>query len=256
MKRVAVIIFVLCFCVGAALCVPQIRRTVLFNLLILTGQPLDEASAQVPCIGQYKEYSVDDPAYDCLIYYFDGMKGKSLAETASAGVRAIRRGGFKHAKKMTLVIFCDLTAPSKAPDAVYPFGLFLESAVISNRTVAIGQLASRPFIPRPMNWDNRINEWVFTTNNAATGGLEVVENASYTKCTNALDHGWFMNLDDLKNKKQVHGKFGVPKYYVREFGTYSEIYPVEDVDRVQAGTVRIWYNADRVTKTGCYMTNK
>ena len=107
-----------------------------------------------------------------------------------------------------------------------------------------------------MNWDNRINEWVYTTNNAVTSGPDVVDNANYTRSTNALDPGWFMHLDDLKSKEQVYGKFGVPKYYVRELGTYSEIYLVEDTDRGQAGTVRIWYNGDRVTKTGCYMENK
>lgn len=242
MKCVAVFIFVLCVCAGTA--------------VVLMGQPLSEAAVQVPRIGQYKEYSVDDPTYDYIIYYFDGAKGKSRVETATAGVEAIRRGGFKHAKRMTLIIFCDLTTPSKAHDIVYPFGLFLESAAIRDRTVLTGQLASGPLITHPMNWDKRINEWVYTTNNASSSGPEVAENASYTKCTNALNRGWFMDLDDLKDKQQVYDKFGVPKYYVRELGTYSEIYPVDDIDRGQAGTVRIWYNGDRVTKTGCYMVNK
>jgi hypothetical protein len=54
----------------------------------------------------------------------------------------------------------------------------------------------------------------------------------------------------------VYAKFGKPLYYIREEGTNSEVYPVDDEDRSQAGTVRVWYIEDRVISTGCYMTNK
>jgi hypothetical protein len=256
MKRTIAAIFILCLCIGVALCVPQIRRAVLFRTTILAESPLDEASAQVPRLGQYKEFTIDDPVYDCLIYYFDGTKGSSPTEVVSGGIKAIRGGGFRHKKKMTLVIFCNLTTTGKSSEAIYPFGLFLESAAIRNHTIPVGNLASQPLVAHPMNWDGRISDWIYTTNNATKNGPDVAENANYVKFTNALERGWFMDLDNLTNKTEVYTKFGVPRYYVRESGTYSEIYPVDDTERGQAGTVRIWYDGDRVTNTGCYMTNK
>jgi hypothetical protein len=255
MKRFAIIAFILCLCVGVPLCVPQIRHYVFFSVAIMAGLPLDDASAQVPRTGQCREFSVDDPTYDYVIYYFDGTKQNSPAEIASAGLKAIRRRGVTHKKTMTLVVFCNLTAPSQAADLVYPFGLFLESAAIRNRAVSVAQLAGQPIIVRPMLWDSRINEWVHTTNNATKNGPEVIENAGYVRFTNTLDRGWFMDLNRLKSKEQVYATFGMPRYYVRNAGTYSEIYPVEDSHRGQSGTVRIWYNGDRVTKRGCYLTN-
>lgn len=256
MRRTITILFILFLCGAAALCVPSIRRAVLFRAMVLAGFPLDEAGAQVPHVGQCKGFTLDDPIYDYVIYYFDGAKAATPTEVARAGLRAIRRRGFEHTKKMTLVVFCNLTSASKSTEAVYPFGLYLESEAIRSRTVPIDALSSRPLVKHPMNWDRRINEWVYITNNAAKNGPEVAENTNYVRSTNALDRGWFMALDDLTNRAEVYTKFGTPRYYVRELGTYSEVYPVEDADRGQAGTVRIWYEGDRVTNAGCYMENK
>jgi hypothetical protein len=257
MKRVlTAVACILCLLIGTALLVPSLRRTILFRAMMAAGIPLDEASAQIPRVGKYKEYTLDDPVFDYLIYHFDGASRNTPAEVANAGLRAIRRGGFKHTKKMTLVIFCNLTAASKSSEAVYPFGLFLESDAIRNRRVPVEDLARQPIVMHPMTWDGRINEWVYATNSLTKSGPDVTENPDYVRFTNALEPGWFMGLDNLTNKAEVYAKFGVPRYYVRELGTYSEIYPVDDAERGQAGTARVWYDADRVTKAGCYMTNK
>ncbi len=82
----------------------------------------------------------------------------------------------------------------------------------------------------------------------------MTENPDYVRFTNALERGWFLRLRELTSKAEVYAKFGTPRYYVRELGTYSEVYPVDDAG--QSGTVRIWYDGDRVIKTGGYMTNK
>ena len=259
MKRPVVIFSILCLLVGAALFIPQVKRSIVLTCLTVAGRlgvPLDEASAQVSRVGTYKEYTVSDPLYDVLIYYFDGTRGETPSSMVSTGLKAIRKGGFNYSKKMTLLIFCDLTRTDKSPKAVYPYGLFLDSAAIKNRGISLEDLAGSPLIKSPMNWDSGINDWIYTTNNMSNSGPQVSENADYTKSTNALERGWFLDLDHLTNKVEVYAKFGKPQYYVRESGTYSEMYPVDDENRSQAGTVRIWYVGDRVTRTGCYMTNK
>jgi hypothetical protein len=220
------------------------------------GLPMDDASARLSRIGQYEEFTTDDAVYDYLIYNFDGTKKTNQVDVATAGIRTIRRKEFKHTKKMTLVIFCNLTTTSKSSEIVYPFGLFLESDAIRSHKVPIADLVGQPFVLHPMNWDYRINEWVYTTNNATKSGPDVTENTNYVRATNALDPGWFLNVRYLTNKAGVYIKFGVPRYYVRENGAYSEVHPVDDTKANQAGTVRFWYNGNLVTNTGLYMTNK
>jgi hypothetical protein len=65
-----------------------------------------------------------------------------------------------------------------------------------------------------------------------------------------------MDMDELTNKAQVHAKFGDAKYFVLENGTNSEVFPVDDPMRNQAGTARFWFVNDQVVGTSCYMTNK
>ncbi len=219
------------------------------------GVPLDEASAQRPRIGGYKEYSIDDPSYDVLIYSFDGRSRKEPVDVVKAGIKAIRRGGFRHTKKMTLIVFENLTARDKSHKVIFPYGIFLESSDIRNSSIPTKDLAKKPLVVSPMNWDRRINEWIYSTN-ADFEGPKITENPSYTKSAQIAEMGWFMDLDELKTKSEVTGKFGQPKYLVEENGKYSEVYLVDDVNRNQTGTVRIWYEADKVTKTGCYMENK
>lgn len=256
MKRFRTVILIVCLFAGVALCIPRIRHYVLLRAMILVGLPVDDASARVPHIDQFKEYSTDDPVYDYLIYYFDGRKRREPTEVASAGIKAIRKGGFGHAKNMTLVIFCDLKATSNSPEIVYPFGLFLESNALRNPAIPVADLAGLPIIVHPMNWDFRINTWVFTTNNATKNGPDISENADYVRFNAVIDRGLLMGMRDLTKKAEVYAKFGTPRYYVREFGTYSEIYPINDAGDGQAGTLRVWYDAERVTNTGYYITNK
>jgi hypothetical protein len=269
MKRYVAIAVSLCLLAGVY-CLTPAKAFVNTAIVIVAGRlgfnvselawrldvPLDEAMAQRPRDGRYKEYTVADSSFDVLIYYFDGDKRDKPTEVASNGLKAIRKGGFAHRKKMTLLIFCNLTATEKTRKAVYPYGLFLESAAIINRGVSISEMARGPLIQSPMNWDYRINEWTYTTNNASKAGPEIRENPAYTPSTNALEAGWFMDLRNLTNKTQVYTKFAAPRYYVREGGAYSEVYPVYDTSRSQAETVRIWYDAEKVTNAGCYMTNK
>lgn len=254
MKRYVVIAATLCL-FASVCCVPQVKtafnRAIFFVELHL-GVPLDQASFERSRI--FTEFTIDDPSYDVLIYNFDGTKGNIPSEVMNAGLKAIRKGGLKNSKKMTLLIFCDLKAADRSHKAVFPYGLFLESAAIRDTRISTKDLANTTLVKSPMNWDYRINDWIYTTNNVSSTQPEVSENADYTKSTNALDKGWFLYLDDLTNKAEVYAKFGKPKYYVRERGTYSEVYPVDEGD--QAGTVRIWYEADKVTRTGSYETNK
>lgn len=107
-----------------------------------------------------------------------------------------------------------------------------------------------------MNWNYKINDWVYSTNNFNSSEPKITENPNYVKSSAGLDKGWFLELDELKNRVEVHAKFGDPKYLVEDRGAHSEVYPVKDVNRNQTGIVRIWYDGDKVTKTGCYMENK
>jgi hypothetical protein len=227
-----------------------------FREVILAGLPMDEASARLPRIGQYEEFTADDPVFDYLIYNFDGTKKTNRVDVATAGIGTIRRGGINHTKKMTLVIFRNLTSKNISPEIVYPFGLFLETDAIRGHKIPVADLAGQPFVLHPMNWDYRINEWVYTTNNATKNGPDVTENLRCIRSTNTLDGGWFLPSSAPTNRAEVYRRFGVPRYYVREHGTYSEVYPVDDGYRNQAGTARFWFDGDCVTNSGCYMTNK
>ena len=225
--------------------------------VILAGlPPMDDASGAIPRIGHYEEYTTDDPVYDYLIYNFDGTKKANQVDVATAAIRTIRRGGLKHTKKMTLVIFCNLTSTNISPPVVYPFGLFLETDAIRGHKVSVADLVDQPFVLHPMNWDYRINDWVYTTNNTTKSGPDVTENLRYTPFTNKLGGSWFLPSEAPTNRAEVLKRFGVPRYYVREHGTYSEVYPVDDTHWNQAGTARFWFDGDRVTNSGCYMTNK
>jgi hypothetical protein len=254
MKRYVVIAAILCLLAGVC-CLPQVKTAVnraIFIVALRLGVPVDQASFERSRI--FREFTIDDPNYDVVIYNFDGTKGNTPSEVMNTGLKAIRKEGLHHSKEMTLLIFCDLKAADRTHKAVFPYGLFLESAAIKDSRISTKDLANTTLVKSPMNWDYRINDWIYTTNNTSSSGPEVIGNADYTKSTNALDRGWFLYLDDLTNKAEVYAKFGKPKYYVKERGTYSEVYPVDEGD--QAGTVRIWYEADKVTRTGCYETNK
>ena len=237
MKRYVVIGSIFCLLAGVC-CLSQV----------------DQASFERSRI--FRELTTDDPNYDLVVYNFDGTKKTNQVDVATAGIGTIRRGGINHTKKMTLVIFCNLTAAIKSDETVYPFGLFLETDAIRNHKIPVADLVGQPFVLHPMNWDHRINDWVYTTNNATKNGPDVTENLSYVRSTNTLESGWFLPPSTPTNKAEVYMKFGVPRYYVREHGTYSEVHPVDDKDRNQAGTARFWYDADLVTNMGCYMTNK
>jgi hypothetical protein len=226
-----------------------------FRGVVLAGLPMDEASARLPRVGHYEEFTDDDPTFDYLTYNFDGAKKANRVDVATAAIKAIRRDGLNHTKKMTLIVFCDLTTTTKSDEAVYPFGLYLETDAIRDHKIPVADLVDQPFVVHPMNLDHRINEWVYTTNNATKSGPEVTENLKYAPSTSKLDGGWFLPPSTPTNKTEVYMKFGVPRYYVREYGTYSEVHPVDE-DRNQAGTARFWYNGDFVTNMGCYMTNK
>src|ERR1039457_3571269 len=154
--------------------------------------PMDDASGRIPRIGHYEEGTTDDPVYDYLIYNFDGTKNTNQIDVATAGIGTIRRGGLNHTKKMILVIFCNLTSKNISPEIVYPFGLFLETDAIRNHKIPVANLVGQPFVLHPMNWDHRIDEWVYTTNNATKSGPDVTENLSYVRSTNTLDGGWFL----------------------------------------------------------------
>jgi len=220
------------------------------------GVPLDDASARVPHVGTIQEYSVDDPNYDVLVYHFDGTRGGKPVDLVNSAVVAIRRNGFRHNKKMTLIVLCDLTTTNKSHKVVYPYGIYLESAALKDRNISIGDLTRGPLIASPMNWNYKINDWVYSTNNFNSSEPKITENPNYVKSSAVLDKRSLLELDALKNRGDVQAKFGDPKYLVEDRGAHSEIYPVEDADRNQTGTVRIWYDGDKVTKTGCYMENK
>jgi hypothetical protein len=222
----------------------------------LLGVPLDDATARLPHVGTIQEYSIDDPNYDVLVYHFDGTSGSKPIDLVNISVAAIRRSGFGHNKKMTLIVLCDLTTTSKSHRVVYPYGIYLESAAIKDRSISVSDLTKSPLIASPMNWNYTINDWVYSTNNFNSSEPKISENPNYVKSSAVLDKGWLFELDELKNRVEVHAKFGDPKYLVEDRGAHSEVYPVEDVNRNQTGTVRIWYDGDKVTKAGCYMDNK
>ena len=224
--------------------------------LYLLGVPLDDATARVPHVGTIQEYNIDDPNYDVLVCHFDGTKGIKPTDLVNTSLAGIRRSGFKNNKKMTLIVFCDLTTTSKSHSVVYPYGIYLESAAIRDPSIYISDLTKGPLIASPMNWNDRISDWVYSTNNFNGSEPKITENPNYVKSSAALDSGWLFELDQLKDRVEVHAKFGDPKYLVEDRGAHSEVYPVEDVNRNQTGAVRIWYDGDKVTKTGCYMDNK
>lgn len=269
MKRYVIIGASLCLLAGVY-CLTPVKALVNTAIVVVAGRlgfdeyrlawrldvPLDEAMAQRPRVGKCQEFAVEDSNYDVLIYDFDGARGDKPSNVAAAGLKAIRKGGFSHQKKMTLLIFCNLTTSEKSHKTVYPYGLFLESAKLRERGTSITELSRSPMIESPMNWDYRVNEWIYTTNNGSKAGPDITENQAYTPSTNALEGGWFMDVRNLTNKAEAYAKFGVPRYYVREQGGYSEVYPVDDTSRSQTGTVRVWYHGERVIKAGCYMENK
>jgi len=233
---------------------PYIAITIILSLLAgISCLAQDQASFERSRI--FREFSTDDLNYDVVTYNFDGIS-QTPYEVMNAGLKAIRKEGLKNSKEMTLLIFCDLKTTDRSYKAVYPYGIYFKTAAIKDPQVPIQDLTNTAIVTSPMHWDKRINEWIYLTNNVSKSGPEILENANYTMSTNTLDRGWFMSLDDLTNKAAVYAKFGKPRYFVWEHGTYSEIYPVDDTDRAQVGTVRIWYEADKVTKTGSYMDNK
>jgi len=248
-KRYILAAAILSLLIGVC-CIPPVKRAIAVAIF----SSFDPYQALVPRVGTTEEFTIDDTDFDVLIYYFDGGKGKRPVEVATEGLKTIRENGFRHTKKLFLVIFCNLTSTNKSNKIVYPYGLLLESAAIRNPTDSIKDLTTKTFIETPLDFDYRVGDSFYRTNNLSETWAQISENTNYIRPITGLENGWIMSLRDLTNKTEVYAKFGLPKYYVRERGTYSEVYPVDEGD--QAGGVRVWYDGDKVRKTGCIMTNK
>ncbi|PWU09758.1 MAG: hypothetical protein C5B50_26870 [Verrucomicrobia bacterium] len=247
----------ICLLLGGFLLLPRLLPSQLsFAVARRLGIAVDEATAQLPRLGGYKEFEIEDPGFDSIIYYFDGKQTSTPKDMLQNALKAIRKRGFKSSKKMMLIICCNLSTTDKSYAAVYPYGLFVEANAIRNRHISLTGLVSQPLIKGPMNWDRRVNEWIYKTNNLDNIGLEVVENPAYKGGSTPLAPDFRFGLDLLTNKAHVLESVGIPRYFVREKGTYSEVYAIEDTNRSQVGTVRIWYEGDSVTHWGCYMEHK
>jgi hypothetical protein len=256
-RRYFVIIISVCLLAGIY-CLPPVRLMVNWTVVIMAGRlglpierlarcldvPLDDASAQAPRIGRYREFETEDPNYDVLIFNFDGARGDQPSDVTSYALRAIRRGGFKHAKRMTLLVFCNLTTTNKSHGVVYPFGLFLESATMKKHDTSTTELAKGPLIRSPMNWDGRIDEWIYSTNNTGSYRPVVTENPAFTEPAQVAARVFHWDLEDLKTRDQVRARFGEPKYFVEDRGRLSEVFLLNEGGEI--GKVRIWYDGDAV----------
>jgi hypothetical protein len=225
---------------------------------LISSLPLDEASAHAVRVGECRESETPSPDFDLVEYLFDGTTGKKAPEVVGQAVAAVRWAGLKSKKPMTLIVCRDLKPRDKSHKTVYPFGIYLKTTAI--RAWFAPDLAKAPLIQSPMNWDRRINEWIYSTNNDRAGDPVIAENPGYKNAAPAsIDGSWFFKVQGVKQRAELEAKFGKAKYFVNEYGSYSEVYPVEDKKANQIGTVRAWYDAkykDYILRAGCYLTNK